>query len=321
MKPGDPVTGDGKDGHIGLLDQYRNTVASLLPMPCRRVVPRWSISDTDASGLRRFLDNYPAKMRVLEIGTFVGVSTFNFASHPKVLEVTSIDKNPSLADMNDWGFLVDPGPTLREVRLLDLAGAALAQFPEQQRKVRLRAGTLESVSVPPYTDDAPLVAFVDGNHAKDSVAADLKAIFEANKAAIAVLHDCRGYHGPSILAGIASFMESSQKEYYFRLFECSALEPKPPNLCVIYASTMSEEVQQAVSSLLASPKSSLIQAAFASWKTWDMLRNRADRHRKRADRQRKRADRQQKRADRQQKRADRLEAELRKARRRRWARR
>jgi hypothetical protein len=316
---------ESESRHLRSVSEYRDTVANLLPVSCRHIVDNWSISRKDHLALVRFLERYPREMVLLEIGTFLGVSAFNFASHPKVSEVVSIDWNPSLAELNESGDLPDPGPSLREVRVLDLAQEALTHFPEQQRKVRLLAGTVESVALPTTSRNASLVAFVDGDHAKESLTLDLKAIFDKNPTAFAILHDCRGSHSPAVLAGIASFLQDSPTENYFRLFEPSSPEIRPPNLGAIYPRTLDEELDQAVSGLLASPKTSLIQAAFAVWRSWNHQRERAIREEERAIRQRDRATeqreraiRQRKRARRQRKRANRLEVELQKARRPWW---
>jgi hypothetical protein len=287
MEPSDLQISDRERDYIRHLESYRDAVANRLPAECRPIVGHWSINRTDALALLRFLERYPREMVVLEIGTFVGISTFCLASHPKVSKVVSIDSNPSLAELHEWRYLPDPGPSLRDVRVLDLAGAALDDFPEQRRKTRLQHVPAEREGVPVCLNGAPLVAFVDGDHSKESVAADLRAIFDKDSAAVAILHDWRGLHGPKIMAGIASFLQMSQTAYCFRLFEHADLGPIPPNLCVVYPSTVAEVIEQAMSGLLASPKSSLIQAAIASWHSWDMQYKRADRHYEQANRQQK----------------------------------
>jgi hypothetical protein len=115
----------------------------------------------------------------------------------------------------------------------------------------------------------------------------LRAIFDKDSAAVAILHDCRGNHGPNVMAGIASFLQMSQTAYCFRLFEDSDLGSPPPNLCVVYPRTVAEEIEPAMSGLLDSPKSSLIRAAFACWQIWTLQHKRADRQYERANRQQK----------------------------------
>jgi hypothetical protein len=309
---------DSETRYLQSVSEYRDTVANLLPITCRHIVNNWSISRKDLLALVRFLECYPSEMKVLEIGTFLGLSAFNFANHPKVSEVLSIDWNPSLGELSESGDLPDPGSSLREVRVLDLAQEALTHFPEQRRKVQLLAGTVESVALPTSEKGTSLVAFVDGDHAKESLTLDLKAIFDKNPTAIALLHDCRGAHSPAVFAGLASFLEDSAREYCFRLFEPSSPVLRPPNLGAVYPITIANELDGAVSGLLATPKSSLIQAANAAWRYWSQQRERANREEERANRERERAAVQRKRARRQRKRAERLEAELQKARRPWW---
>ena len=287
MEPSDLQISDRERGYIRLLESYRDAVANRLPADCRPIVGDWSITRTDALALLRFLERYPREMVVLEIGTFFGISTFCLASHPKVSEVVSIDSNPSLAELHELRYLPDPGPSLRDVRVLDLAGAALDEFPEQRRKTRLQHVPAEREGVPVSLNGASLVAFVDGDHSKESVAADLRAIFDKDSAAVAILHDCRGNHGPNVMAGIASFLQMSQTAYCFRLFEDLDFGSPPPNLCVVYPRTVAEEIEPAMSGLLDSPQSSLIRAAFACWQIWTLQHKRADRQYERANRQEK----------------------------------
>jgi hypothetical protein len=289
-----------------LLDEYKDTVAGVSSVLTRRTVDSWSVKDPDILALERFLESYPRKMAVLDVGTFFGVSAFFFASHPKVSEVFSVDLNPSMAELcgwlDKWGVPLGSGSP-PDMRLLDVVEAALTHFPEQRQKIQLRAGHVGSVGVPVPPDDAALLAFVDGDHAKESVEADLKTIFGNNPHAIAILHDCRGYHGLSVLAGVESFVEAAQTKYRFQLFQKRfGRGPYPPNLGIVYADVEAAEIERAsVRLLLEDPTSSLLEVASASWKA--------------LNRQRARADRQQARADRQQARVDRLEAELREARR------
>jgi hypothetical protein len=293
LEPSDLQISDRELGYIRRLESYRDAVADRLPADCRPIVGDWSITRTDALALLRFLERYPREMVVLEIGTFFGISTFCLASHPKVSEVVSIDSNPSLAELHELRYLPDPGPSLRDVRVLDLAGAALDDFPEQRRKTRLQHVPAEREGVPVSLNGASLVAFVDGDHSKESVTADLRAIFDKDSAAVAILHDCRGNHGPNVMAGIASFLQMSQTAYCFRLFEDFDLGSTPPNLCVVYPRTVAEEIEPAMSGLLDSPQSSFFRAAFACWQIWTLQHKRADRQYERANRLQKQLKQQQ----------------------------
>jgi hypothetical protein len=269
------------------LGEYKATVTRLFPALPKSVVDDWSIQDADARALERFLERYPREAVVLDVGTFVGVSAFHFASQPKVSEVVSIDWNPSMAELGEWldELGIPHGPeSSPDLRLLDVAGAALAHFPEQRRKVRLRAGYVGSVGLAAPADGASLVAFVDGDHAQESVEADLRAIFEKNPRAVAVLHDCTGSHAPSVLAGVVAFVEASQTRYRFRLFERLDPDPAPPNLGVLYPEATADWVERAAGGLLADPTSSLLRTASTLWEALGQQRERADRQRRRANR-------------------------------------
>jgi hypothetical protein len=279
-----------------ILEEYKSEVIRLFPALSKGLLDSWSIKDADAIGLASFLKHYPReRVVVLDIGTFVGVSAFHLASQPKVAEVVSVDYNPSLSELQEWltglGKLDDAitlgAASSPETTVIEVAREAFSRFPEQQRKAKFVAGDAATVDIAIPADAASLVAFVDGHHGKEAVEADLRAIFDKDSAAVAILHDCRGSHGPKIMAGIASFMQTSQTAYCFRMFEHTDRGPTPPDLSVVYPSTVAEEIEQAMSGLLASPKSSLIQAAFASWQAWDLQYKRAHRQYQRANRQQK----------------------------------
>lgn len=221
------------------LDKYKDTVVRLFPVLPRRYVAAWSITDADALALSYFLECYPREVVVLDIGTFIGASAFHLASQPKVSEVISVDPNPPIADeindkSNTLGTTIDPEP-LRNLRVLDVARAALAEFGEERKKTQFcegvvgsvqvgveggSLGDLEKVEVPALesSEEVSLIAFVDGLHTKEGVREDLKAIFARDPHAIALLDDCRHVWGPFVQAGVVSFMETATQKYHFQLF-------------------------------------------------------------------------------------------------------
>ncbi len=79
------------NGGLEQLSEYKATVAQLFPALPRHVIDNWFITDIDALALKRFLNRYPCEVVVLEIGTFVGVSAFHYASQPRVSKVVSVD--------------------------------------------------------------------------------------------------------------------------------------------------------------------------------------------------------------------------------------
>ena len=254
------------------LEQYEGTIARLFP-----TVPRgWSISKGDALSLGYFLDCFPHKVVVLDIGTFVGMSAFYFATHPKVVEVLSVDPNPPLMaelHLSNYGISdaeaisLRHGPrrsdtdSLHNLRPLQIAQAVLAEFNEERQKIQLREGVVgstnslslrenflsgsEKIEVPVLksSDGASLVAFVDGLHTEEGVQADLEAIFEKNTNAVAVLHDCRGPWGTYVQAGITDFIKASTKGYHFHLLEPLGPGLKPPSLGIVYSDTAAAEVE------------------------------------------------------------------------------
>jgi hypothetical protein len=231
-----------------------------LPLPH---IDRWSITRPDALALGAFLERYPRKVVVIDIGTFIGVSAFCFASQPNVLRVISVDPNPEVATVvNDAeGDSLDP-ELFGNLRVLDIAQASLARFTEEQQKIQFLIGTAGSINVSyqgiqfgedrravevPALDpseEASLVAFVDGLHTPEGVQADLEAIYERNPHAIAFLHDCRDGWGPFVQAGIARFMGAPGGGYRFYLFECLAPGVGIPRLGLIYPEVRATEIER-----------------------------------------------------------------------------
>lgn len=255
------------NGGLEQLSEYKATVARLFPALPRHVIDNWSITDIDALALTRFLNRYPCEVVVLEIGTFVGVSAFHYASQPKVSKVVSVDLNLSLTELgkSGWGDSFSP-----DMRPLDVAKAAFSCFPEQQRKVRFVAGTAASLEQEVYANEEPLVAFVDGSHSKEAVEADLRAIFEKYPYAVAVLHDCVNIkHGPGVLMGVATFGGTSSRGYRLRLFKQLDTDPRHPNLGILYPEAVASQVERLAAGLLGDPTSALFGMSYLRW----LLRN------------------------------------------------
>lgn len=246
-------------------DEYKETVSRLFPTLPDDYVDTRSISEVNALALGHFLECYPRKVVVLDIGTFVGVSAFHFANQPKVLRVIGVDPNPTILDEIDdnpdpFGSSIDPEP-LQNVRVLDVAQAALAEFGDERQKIQLCTGTignsqvgiqgnflggLEKVEIPvlEHSEGVSLVAFVDGLHTKEGVQADLEAIFEKNPRAIVILDDCRGPWGPFVQAGVVSFMEKVQEKYHFQLFGDLGPSIATSGLGIVYPDIDATEAKQ-----------------------------------------------------------------------------
>ncbi len=261
---------NGATEYTRRFDEYKDTVSRLFPALPRDYVDTWSISNVDALVLGHFLKCYPRKVIVLDIGTFIGVSAFHLASQPEVLRVISVDPNPTIADeINDksevLGRNIDPEP-LRGLRVLDIAEAALAEFGDEQQKISFQVGTvgssqvgirqgsvnsLEKVEIPApdSSDNASLLAFVDGLHSREGVRADLEAVFDKNPHAVAILDDCRRAWGAFVQAGVVDFMERSEQRYHFRLFGDLGPGLATSKLGIVYPDTDADETGRSLAEL------------------------------------------------------------------------
>jgi hypothetical protein len=253
-------------GYTSRLDEYKEAIGRLFPVLPKGTIDTWSVSEADILALGLLLECYPQEVAVLDIGTFVGASAFFFASHPKVTRVISVDPNPTVAEeINEksemLGSQLDP-ELLGDLRVLDVARAVLAEFPDENRKVQLHAGTVgngtnaitgdssrsvESSEAPMMAElsgERSIVAFVDGLHTREGVHADLKAIFEHNPHAVAILDDCRHAWGPFVQAGVVSFMEEAEEEYDLQLVGDLGPGVATSNLGIVYPRADGAEVQQ-----------------------------------------------------------------------------
>jgi len=196
------------------------------------------------------------------------MSAFFFATQPRVVRVISVDANPTIAkEIDDKPGAVDTGvdfELLRNLRPLQVAQSALAEFADERQKIELREGVVgssqvsvqgspsedvEKIEVPvlELSKRLALVAFIDGLHTEEAVRADLEAVFERNPHALALLHDCRGAWGPYVQAGVAAFIETAQSEYRFQLFERWGPGLEPPNIGIVYPEADAAEVEHVLS--------------------------------------------------------------------------
>jgi hypothetical protein len=241
------------------VDHYKTCVTSISPQLPIETVHLWTISKDDALAMSYFLRRLKGEglTTILDIGTFVGVSAFFFASQPKVRRVVSVDPDPLISEEVVASYR-NHAATYHDKRVLEVAREALSVFPAQSNKVELKTGVVgmnemaligkdvsevKRVSVP----REPLVAFVDGRHSPVGVYQDLLAIFQQNPQALVLVHDCRGPHAPFVRSGVASLLkEATLKEstYHFRLFEPLPLELGTPSLGVVYPQERATEVGQ-----------------------------------------------------------------------------
>jgi hypothetical protein len=239
-----------------------------LPEPTLRT---WSISATDAVLVHEVLDSFTEPVDVLDVGTFLGVSAFLFASHPMVERVITIDPNPYIADeindkQDELAAYVDP-TSLRGIRVHDVARATLARFPDVAGKIEIFEGVLSGPTggtsgatidrfdisnLKPSESNNRLVALIDGLHTSDAVHGDLGALLSARPDAMALIDDCRYYWGPFVQAGVARFIGENPGRFDFRLFADLSTALAGSQLAVLYASdddSFPRSLGQVVSSL------------------------------------------------------------------------
>jgi hypothetical protein len=247
------------------LDAYKEALNRLFPSLPRQHVDVWSIADVDVMALGLFLECYAREVNVIDIGAFVGVSAFFFAGRPEVSKVHSIDPNPPVVhEINDksemLGISIDH-ESLGELRVLDIARAALVGFPDERKKVQFHEGVLGSVQtaveegsheVPrkldaaaiESTEGAEVLAFVDGLHTREGVRSDLEAVFGNYPRALVILDDCRGAWAPFVQAGVADFMEISAQKYHFKLLADLGPGIVTSALGMVYSDVDAPEMQQ-----------------------------------------------------------------------------
>lgn len=218
------------------LNHYGSVVHEICPGVPRDYFDIWTLGPVDTLAIFELLTSLEQPVAVFDVGTFVGGSAFAFASHPAVTGVVSIDPNPPIADeINDKRDMLRTSVELSgdaNLRVLDVAAAALARFPAVAARIELRRGHLgassdsptieptEAVPLPVDNDGSGLVVFIDGNHTSEAVHADLTAAFSQRPDALAILDDCRYAWGPFVQAGVARFLEDHRPpkaRYRFRL--------------------------------------------------------------------------------------------------------
>ena len=224
--------------HTRRLEEYKKTVSRLFPALPKDLLDAGSIKDVDALVLTLFLRCYPHELRVLEVGTSLGIATFHFAGQPSVSRVLSVEP---LATED-----------IAETSSMDIARAALAEFADESVKIQLRPGDLSGASAKlahELPENEPLLAYVGGARTREAVDADLQAVFDANPRAFAILDHCRGEEGPFVQAGIADCMERAPGKYHFRLFGDLSSGMATSKLGIVYPDEEASEVQRCLTEL------------------------------------------------------------------------
>jgi hypothetical protein len=247
---------------------YKARVSNLYPEIPRALLQNCSIFPIDSLVVGYFLEYLDRKVTVYEIGSFVGASSYLFATHPSVSRLVCIDPNPKIADEavanSEWATELDLA-SLRDLRAFDVAHEAFASLDEHTlNKVEFIEGVVGSesvgartkrkwqsgkVEIPRLVDsDDSLLAYVDGLHTRDGVRKDLDAIYEQNPNAITILDDCRHTWGAFVQAGVVDFIEQHKfgEEYTFRLFADLGPGVATSNLGLLYHSDRAREVDAAL---------------------------------------------------------------------------
>ena len=247
---------------------YKMRVSNLYPEIPHSLLQNCSISPIDTLVIGYFLEYLDREVTVYEIGSFVGASSYLFATHPKVSKLVCIDPNPSIADEavanSEWTEERDLA-SLQDLRVFDVARGAFASLDEQTlNKVEFREGVVGSeslgtrterkwqsgkVEIPQFEDSGDsLLAYVDGLHTKEGVREDLEAIYEQNPNAITLLDDCRDAWGAFVQSGVVDFIEQHESgdEYTFRLFADLGTGVATSSLGLLYRRDRAREVNAAL---------------------------------------------------------------------------
>jgi predicted O-methyltransferase YrrM len=194
------------------------------------VVGSWAISDNDIEDFVRLaVDADPSK--ILEVGTFVGVSTMLLAlACPKARIVTVDPDFPLSVEMSSGGS--DLGGVDEGATTLAIARRVAADLGVLDRIRFVRGGfavgdtfssllrkdgeTIEVVGPALCAEEGPFdLAFVDGLHFADAVEADLVLAAGAISAdAPIILHDCVGFWGANVRSGVYAFLRA-RPDYVF----------------------------------------------------------------------------------------------------------
>lgn len=249
--------------HLEPMNLYKESVLRFFPALGARTLEKRSISLIDAVALGVFLEHYRRSVVALDVGAFVGVSAFCFASHPNVSRVIGVDTNPVVseelaADTDRWEEPADL-ESLSGLRTFDVAQTVLEGFHPEREKIELHQGYigdarvgakggdstgLRKVEVPLTGSDEKegLVALVDGRYDREGILKDLKEIFGKNPHAVALLDDCRQGLGPLVQAGVADFRREAGEEYSFRLLADLGPGLSQSNFGILYTESAAVEI-------------------------------------------------------------------------------
>lgn len=188
------------------------------------VVNSWAISENDVQPFCEHLIEADPKT-VLEVGTYVGVSTLLMALLAPKAKIYTVDPNfPLSVEMGATGSNLGKVDATRKTQEIGLAAAK--HLGVEDRVVFVEGGfsigeTFSSKLADPG-DRVPVVGpdlieeqgpfdfvFIDGLHTSDAVAKDVAlAARGLAEGGVITLHDCVGYWGFSVRAGVFEFLET-----------------------------------------------------------------------------------------------------------------
>jgi hypothetical protein len=232
LPPPESELSDSVTHRLTQVEDYKDEVTRIVGTVPRETIELWSIFRDDALALSCFLDSLAETVAVLDVGTFVGVSAFLFASHPSVRQVLTVDPNPLVQDEirttgETAGLQIAPEvlDSRQPLRVQEVARAVLETFPDARERIRFEEGVISGsdasvrkVAVPDHSACGAdrLIVFLDGLHTSSAVFSDLTTVLRASPHAIVFLDDCRYYWGPFVQAGVARFLDT-HPEYDFKL--------------------------------------------------------------------------------------------------------
>jgi predicted O-methyltransferase YrrM len=186
------------------------------------MVTRWSIPATDVTDLWRLAKNSSAK-RVLEVGSFVGTSTFLLAQALPEAIVHSVDPNLALSVEFTAMGAAGHGADLsrRTLEVADLAATRLGLGSRTKfHEGGFAVGQTFALHDRPISVIGPALCqqhgpfgfvFIDGLHFENAVVADLRLALSALEPdGIVALHDVIGYWGSHVRRGVARVLEEDQ---------------------------------------------------------------------------------------------------------------
>ncbi|HVY88303.1 MAG TPA: class I SAM-dependent methyltransferase, partial [Hyphomonadaceae bacterium] len=191
------------------------------------IVNSWAISAHDVPDLLAAARRAQAR-KILEVGTYVGVSTMLLALACPDARIVTVDPDlPLEIEMGATGSAL--GGVDARVTTLAIARTAAEKLGIADRIAFVKGGfavretfssTLtgegeltELVGPTVCNRDGPFdFVFIDGLHTADAVSADLElAAKHLTPAGFIALHDCVGFWGANVRAGIMNFLARHQK--------------------------------------------------------------------------------------------------------------